>query len=689
LFHLIRRTPRGEAPFSSLMFLSPSPPRITRRSRIEHWLLLALRGLALVLLALAFARPFLRTTAQGDDADASQQRVAILVDTSASMRREDLWKQAIERVDAAIAACRPQDQVGVYACDETLRPIASIEDLSQVPAAQRRAIVATRLKDIEPAWTATHLGQGLLDAVALVNDSQDSTEEVGRAARRIVVVSDMQTGGRVNVLADAAWPADVKLELARVAVKAPTNAGLWRLADDAETEAPTAADGPRRNDLRIRVTNASDSTTEQFRLQWRDATGAAIGSAVDAYVPAGERRVVRVPRPSPASNSPRLILTGDDHKFDNTLYFVAEDRAELVVGYLGKDAANDPQGLRYYLDRAVTADAVREVRVQDLDQLGESLAVADEAPPLVVVADAPADDQLVLLKKYVAAGGTLLYVLRDADAGRGLAALLGADDLPVEEAKVNGYAMLGEIDFSHPLFAAMAGPRFNDFTQIRFWRYRQIDLGDAPDVNVVARFETRDPAIIEHRVGAGRLVALAAGWNPDDGQLARSWKFVLMLAALVDDRGAARDFPTDYLVNELVPLVDHAALGDMPQVVTPDGKTIPLPADAKAFAEATQPGIYAIAAEAGPLRFAVNVDPLESDTAPLPTETFEQLGVKLAGRADAPLDEAHRQQLRDVELEGRQRVWQWLVAAALGVLILETWLAGRLSRSPEPRLVGA
>ena len=38
LFHLIRRTPRGEVPFSSLMFLRPSPPTLTKRSRLDNLL---------------------------------------------------------------------------------------------------------------------------------------------------------------------------------------------------------------------------------------------------------------------------------------------------------------------------------------------------------------------------------------------------------------------------------------------------------------------------------------------------------------------------------------------------------------------------------------------------------------------------------------------------------------------------
>src|SRR5262249_14061873 len=56
VFHLIRRSPRGEVPFGSLMFLSPTPPRLTRRSRLDQVVLLLLRAAALCLLALAFTR---------------------------------------------------------------------------------------------------------------------------------------------------------------------------------------------------------------------------------------------------------------------------------------------------------------------------------------------------------------------------------------------------------------------------------------------------------------------------------------------------------------------------------------------------------------------------------------------------------------------------------------------------------
>src|SRR5437667_954282 len=81
VFHLIRRTTRERTPFSSLMFLQPSPPRLTRRSRLEHLLLLCLRCAVLCLLAMGFARPFVKK-AINPEPSAGARRIVVLVDTS-------------------------------------------------------------------------------------------------------------------------------------------------------------------------------------------------------------------------------------------------------------------------------------------------------------------------------------------------------------------------------------------------------------------------------------------------------------------------------------------------------------------------------------------------------------------------------------------------------------------------------
>src|SRR5213594_1154427 len=109
VFHLIRRTTRERTPFSSLMFLLPSPPRLTRRSRLEHILLLLLRCAALGLLALGFARPFIKKAVEVEPSSAEPRRIVVLVDTSASMRRAGLWEGACARAESILRQTSPVD----------------------------------------------------------------------------------------------------------------------------------------------------------------------------------------------------------------------------------------------------------------------------------------------------------------------------------------------------------------------------------------------------------------------------------------------------------------------------------------------------------------------------------------------------------------------------------------------------
>ena len=215
-----------------------------------------------------------------------------------------------------------------------------------------------------------------------------------------------------------------------------------------------------------------------------------------------------------------MRLSGDAHDFDNTLYFATRAEAERSVIYLGNDRADDPQGLRYYLERALTDGLAQPVKF---------VAASPEAPlaiesptetPLVVATVDPAAEQLDSLRQYAESGGTLLFVLtgeKPATAWTSMANQSGASREPIsiEEATVeNNYTMLGQIAFDHPLFAAMSGPHFNDFTQIRFWKYRQIKPEQLEGANIVARFENGDPALVEWRIGKGRLYLLTAGWQP-------------------------------------------------------------------------------------------------------------------------------------------------------------------------------
>jgi hypothetical protein len=667
IFHLIRRSPRGDVPFSSLMFLAPSPPRLTRRSRLDHVLLLVLRATALVLLALAFTRPFWRRAARMDSGDDARRRIAVLVDTSASLRRGSLWTKATAAATEAIAACRPGDELAVFAFDATTRPVLTFAESRALDDSRRRVVARARLDRLAPTWGGTHLGQALIDAVAAIEDVTDAGEKSGRMPRRIVLVTDLQRGSRVEALGDFAWPRDVELELKIVADEG-ANAGLQALGGPAEVDG-----------VRVRVANEPGARRESFSVAWVDAKGAPLERPVPVYVPPGEGRVVRVRRSRGTGSHQILRLTGDAYDFDNTVYFAGLPEDEATVVYVGTDAPGDPAGPLYYLERALPDAPGRPVRLV-AKRPAEALAPeAGRAQPLVVLASETLPENAGRLRDYLQKGGTVLCVLKTAAQAATLAALAGAEPRELGESPRGRDVLLGEIAFDHPLFAPLAGAQFNDFTKIHFWKYRKLDAHALGESRVLARFETGDPALVEKVVGNGRLLVLASGWDPADSQLARSSKFVPLVATLVEGADPRPIDTTIHLVADRVTLPVDAAKDAL--IRKPDGATARPDPTTGSFAGTDEPGVYRLETPAAVRPFAVNLDPAEGRTAPLPVETLEQLGCRLTDPARRTVDRENLRQLHNAELEGRQKVWRWLIVGTIGVLLAETFLAGRVVRA--------
>ena len=674
LFHLIRRTTRGEVPFSSLIFLSPSPPRLTRRSRLDNWFLLLLRALALALLALAFARPFLRQAAGLSLAEGERSRVAILIDTSASMRRGDLWVRAKAKAIEAVASCRPEDQLAVFAFDAATRPVLGFDESATLDPSRRQAVARALVERLSPSWGETHLGQALIDAAGAIEDVGDAARKSSGSGmkRRIVLIGDLQQGSHLEALGGFDWPKDVELDPRTVAADGSNASLRWVAGLDADEPPAGGADL-----LRVAVSNDSTSRREEFSLAWTGDKAAP----TSAYVPPGETRVVRVRRPFGVSPGHSLRLSGDAQEFDNTLYLAAELRDDATILYVGPDAPDDPDGLLYYLDRVFEETPRRSVKVEARSPAAPLTIEPGRPVPLIVLATETSPSNVAFLRRFADGGGTVLIVVTAPGKATTLAALMDSPAPEVEAATPKGDVMLGEIAFDHPLFGPFAGPQFNDFTKIKFWNYRRIPTAALGQARVLARFENGDPAVIEQVRGRGRLVILASGWNPADSQLARSSKFMPLMTGLLAGPDSNAGVSANVLVHDHVPLPEGAVA-----VRKPDGTTTKLGPGSREFSGTDAPGVYTIDTSGGPRTIAVNLGPSESKTAPLEPEVLEQFGcrlVKSSTRVEAERETAR--QLKNAELEGRQKLWRPLILAAMATLIVETWLAGWLGRTRPTR----
>jgi hypothetical protein len=682
LFHLIRRTPHMRQVFSSLMFLSPSPPRLTRRSRLNNILLLILRALALVLLALAFARPFFSGGADLDASKARGRRVAVLIDTSASMRREDLWQQAVRQAEATVGELSAGDEVALYFFDDRVRPGMTFREWNELEQTRRAPILRARLAEATPTWAPTRLGDALATVADLLTEGEGTAKGAAGADktnRQIVLISDLQQGAHVEALQGHQWPENVLLEVKSVGVKKPTNASLQFVREAAGS---AMVEGAAREDgrLRVRVSNQADSARDQFTLAWADERGPVAGmEPIKVYVPPGRSQIVRVGWPKAGQKVDRLVLQGDDQDFDNTLYVVAPRRESVRVVYVGEDAPDDVKGLSFYLRSATTDTDRRTVELvgkRPADALSEAELLGTR---LVLVSSPPAEGALKAIKQFAETGGDVVWVLKDAAGAPALLKMIGADDVKVEEAQTRDFALVARVETQHPLFAPFADPRFGDFTKIHFWKHRRMRPAKETGIRTLAWFDNGDPFLLERPVGKGRVLILTSGWHPADSQLALSTKFVPLIDGLLR-RPDGVLAEAQYVVHDRVALPAAPAGG---RVLTgPDGKAIELAAGATTFEGTDRPGVYHLALEGRETALAVNLSPDEGRTAPLAVEDLERWGAKVGAKPVGNPEEliTRERHLRLAELENRQKLWRWLIVGVLGLLAVETALAGRLSR---------
>ena len=178
----------------------------------------------------------------------------------------------------------------------------------------------------------------------------------------------------------------------------------------------------------------------------------------------------------------------------------------------------------------------------------------------------------------------------------------------------------------------------------------------------------------------GRVYVLTSSWQTNDSQLARSSKFPIVLNRLLELAADVQELSPRYHVGDPIALRTSK---DAQQMMLPGQQKIQLAAAENTFTETISPGVYEVSSpteKTQPQKFAVNIPADESRTAPLPLERLESLGITLTNSETVAQKEAQERQLRAGELEQQQKLWRWLILAAMLLAFVETLWAGRLAR---------
>lgn len=688
VLHMLRRAPTQDMPFSLVRFLKPSQPKLTKRSSIEHWPLMLLRMLALVLIGLAFARPFLRHVVSLAGDDRPVRSVTILVDSSASMRRDGIYDRVQDAVKSAVADLEQEDLLSVATFSATTHTAVGRDDWLAASAGERTALVDGFLAGWEPDWNGTNTGRAM--SIAADELAAENADRPNITQRRLIVITDFQRGSNLDDLKTGQWPASVQVDLKVVAPLEQGNAGLTYVQD-------------RRLDrMRVRLVSAGDTVKQDYRLQMQNAAGQDLGEPIAVTVPPGQRRSVVLPAADKQSGDVVAMvgLMGDDHMFDNWVDLPAASSPVVTVAHIGPSVRNDPESMRYYLQRVLSGNDERDVRLVDLvKEDGVVLPVPADAKLVVATAAIP-PSLMKSVEEFLSRSGTLLLAPPDVAAVQSLGAWL-PPNFQVQEADIEDYAMLGTLDFEHPLLSVFAESRFADFSSIRFWHHRQLEFSQEDrtqnDWSIIARFDTGLPAIAEIRAeDSGRIFLLAAGWQPVDSQLALSTRFpplltrVLSLASPVQRDQLMASVGDTVRPGLLISTTDWTLTGPDELKITNEDLADAQDADSDPVVLLKTPGRYLIEGtdpdgSVRSLALIAGVPAAESRTEMLPVGQLQALGIGVdSSLADGPTgadsDESETGQLSASELEDRQKWWRRMLLAGLACLALEAVWARRLER---------
>src|SRR5687768_10722984 len=168
LIHLLNKRKFKVVEWAAMDFLLDADKKNRRRIRLENLLLLALRCLAVLLIGLLLARPFIPTSVTAGLIDAAQFERIVLLDDSLSMQarlgNESAWEIARKRL-TDLTNSLAQDQTG----DNSL------------------TLLLTSQPD-QPQFNATHLGADSIDEIngAIEKlEAGDSTANLSAALKEL------------------------------------------------------------------------------------------------------------------------------------------------------------------------------------------------------------------------------------------------------------------------------------------------------------------------------------------------------------------------------------------------------------------------------------------------------------------------------------------------------------------------
>jgi hypothetical protein len=691
LAHLLSRYKVKRTDWAAMQFLNRSVRVRSRQIRLRDIVLLSLRCLAIVLLALAFAKPF---TEEGESVPSkvSERRAGVIIalDASYSMEHSDgastRFERGIEKIDMIAEGLHPGDPVSLVLLGAEHRVVA-----------RNMAFEPARFDELLRSQQATPEPLDL-DTVPLTLEAL--VEAMDAPQKEVYLVTDMQARDWKD---RPAWLGEAFEDLGESAPTTiiPVGGG----ADNLAITNLELVSGVLRKDTiaryRATVRNYGTSPVANVRVKGLVNDITVDTKTIPAIAPGSSKTVslfIHFRNAGPVRIS--AGLESDSLPVDNTRRTVAVIRDEVSV----LSVEGSPGGGGDFLAAALRArgsDAGQEnfaVRsVSWIDLPSQDLARFD----VVVLQNVPdiTPEQARVFEAYVRAGNGLIWFAGDKvdaaawnkrSARDGIPLLPAAIEQPVSTSDALGVGRpLDPTMPDHSVCRPLRSLPEDLLSETRFRKVLQVKPA-ATSSTVLSLAGTSTPVLLEHSVGRGQVFMFTTSADSAWNNMAVTPVFPMVLQQMVTYL-TAREFERPRQVGDSLSL-SYVDQPDASEAVfdAPSKEIIAVPVRehrnqyVALLEHAREAGFYLarVSLQAPGVPIAVNVDPAESEVACLSaaetTRSFEGTGIAVA-QSEADLLDAVN------ESRTGRSLWLSFLLAGLGLLVIESLLANLMHKRPGGR----
>jgi hypothetical protein len=661
LLHLIKREHARKLEFPTLMFLRRISKKTIRYQKLRHLLLLLLRVLALLLIVLAFTRPYLESTQKPAAIGRVTIAHIILLDNSMSMGFQNRWQQAKSAAADIVRSAGPGDRFVVLSFSDRTAAI------TQLTSNSTEALSLIK-NGVELTDQPTRYGQALRAAEKFALDA-------GTGKRIIHLISDFQKSGWASEEQDFRLSAGIELQHVDVGSDNYSNLAIR----DVRVSEGGAGEG-----LIIKASSVNFGSVDRKNVQVSLFIGGRRIADQRIDLPKGASRGIEFQAPGLIAGVHPVFIEIEDPELvrDNRFYMTLENRAKTPVLAVESPDAGKRRSPSFFLSNALNIDALSPYKLSTVTP--QTLSISGG---LLIWNNASGGDSGMQkrLREFVNSGGGLAIILADssrsADFNRSFGSWLPikAVEASAGSRSTNDYTLMTDVRMDHPIFRPFSKPNSGNFTSARFFRYAKLTIG--PGAEAPARFENGDPALVSISIGKGRVLVFASSADDESNDLylkavyAPLWQQVLRYLEnfrekrrwlVVGDTVSPKRLMTE---TALLQSKGNFSPSEAVVILDPDKQRISIAPGSDAV-EMDRAGFYEIRTMNLNSMVAVNAAPRESD---LTHGNAEEMTAGWVSRQPAKSFQDSR--LAPEEQDRRQRIWSLLLIAAVLFLVFELFLS--------------